>query len=131
MSSIASNATSVSFRGEEMDVSDALDLLFRDLQKNLNHCHCSVRQLAQCEERADTFMEAAEFDFQIQDYVDGLGVLFKELKQVSKDVLGKPPPEYKEEYKTALENRKADKLRKKEEAKIAKQLEKMEIISEV
>ena len=58
-------------------------------------------------------------------------MLFKELKQVSKDVLGKPPPEYKEEYKTALENRKADKLRKKEEAKIAKQLEKMEIISEV
>ena len=134
ISSIASNATSVSFRGEEMDVSDALDLLFRELQENLNHCHCSVRQLAQCEERADTFMESAEFDFQIQDYVDGLTVLFKELKQVSKDVLGKPPPEYKDEYKEALEKRKADKLREKQESKEAKQLAKqiksMEIINE-
>ena len=134
ISSIASNATSVSFRGEEMDVSDALDLLFRDLQENLNHCHCSVRQLAQCEERADTFMEAAEFDFQIQNYVDELTVLFKELKQVSKDVLGKPPPEYKDEYKEALEKRKADKLREKQLAKeskeLAKQIKSMEIINE-
>jgi hypothetical protein len=131
-SSIASTSSSVSFRGEEIDVSDALDMLFKDLQENLNHCHCSVRQLAQCEERADTFMEAAQFDFEIQDYVEGLTGLFKELKQVSKDVLGKPPPEYKSLYSIALEKRKADKLREKEEAKMANQLEKMqmEIISE-
>jgi hypothetical protein len=120
----------VSFRGEEIDVSDALDMLFKDLQENLNHCHCSVRQLAQCEERADTFLEAAQFDFEIQDYVEGLTVLFKELKQVSKDVLGKPPPEYKNLYAIALEKRKADKLRAKEEAKLANQLEKLEIIKE-
>jgi hypothetical protein len=129
-SSIASTSSSVSFRGEEIDVSDALDMLFKDLQENLNHCHCSVRQLSQCEERADTFMEAAQFDFEIQDYVEGLTGLFKELKQVSKDVLGKPPPEYKSLYSIALEKRKADKLRQKEEAKVANQLEKMQIISE-
>ena len=131
-SSVGSNSSSVSFRGEEIDVSDALDMLFKDLQENLNHCHCSVRQLAQSEERADTFLEAAQFDFEIQDYVEGLTVLFKELKQVSKDVLGKPPPEYKNLYAIALEKRKADKLRQKEEAKLANQLEKMkmEIISE-
>ena len=130
MSSVGSNSSSVSFRGELTDVSDALDMLFKDLQENLNHCHCSVRQLAQCEERADTFLEAAQFDFEIQDYVEGLTVLFKELKQVSKDVLGKPPPEYKNLYAIALEKRKANKLRAKEEAKLANQLEKLEIIKE-
>jgi hypothetical protein len=130
MSSVGSNTSSIAFRGEEIDLSDALDLLFKDLQENLNHCHCAVRQLAQCEDRADTYLEAAEFDFQIQDFVDELSGLFKELKHVSKDVLGKPPPEYKNLYAIALEKRKADKLRAKEEAKVANQLQRMEIISE-
>jgi hypothetical protein len=130
MSSIASNSSSVSFRGEQIDVSEALDMLFKDIQENLNNCHVSVRQLAQSEDRADTFLEAAQFDFEIQDFVEGLTILFKELKQVSKDVLGKPPPEYKNLYAVAVEKRKADKLRAKEEAKLNKELQKMEIISE-
>ena len=52
--------------------------------------------------------------------------MFKQLKQKSKEVLGKPPSEYKEEYKIAAEKRKADKLRVKEEAKVHKDLQKME-----
>jgi hypothetical protein len=130
MSSIASNTSYVSFRGEEMDTSEALDMLFKDIQENLNNCHCCIRQLAQCEDRNDTFLEAAEFDFQIQDFVDELAGLFKELKGVSKDVLGKPPPEYKNLYAIALEKRKEDKLRQKNEAKMNKDLQKLNIINE-
>ena len=134
MSSVGSNCSSVTFRGEEVDVSQALDELFREIQDNLNHTHCSVRQLAQCEERADTYLEAATFDFQIQDYVDTLLSLFKELQKVSKDVLGKPPNEYRDEYRKMCEDRKANKAaikaREKEFVALAKQVSKMQIITE-
>ena len=130
MSSVGSNCSSVTFRGEEVDVSQALDELFRELQDNLNHTHCSVRQLAQCEERADTFIEAATFDFQIQDYVDTLLSLFKELQKVSKDVLGKPPNEYKDEYKQLCDQRKQKKAHEKEAEALARQVAKMDIIKE-
>lgn len=120
MSSIGSTtSTLISFRGEdEVDLNDALDTLFKELQDNLNHCHCSVRLLAQCEERNETFMEAAGYDFEIQDYVDVLLSLFKELKSVSKQTLGKPPANLKEEYKQMCEKRKEDKKREKEQAKL-------------
>ena len=134
MSSVGSNCSSVTFRGEEVDVSQALDELFREIQDNLNHTHCSVRQLAQCEERADTFIESATFDFEIQDHVDTLLSLFKELQSVSKDVLGKPPAEYRDEYKKMVEDRKANKAaikaREKEFVALAKQVSKMQIITE-
>ena len=108
MSSIGSTCSSmVSFRGEdEMDVGEALDVLFSEMQNNLNSCHCSVRQLAMSEERADTYMEAAEFHLNIEIYVDTLAGLFKELKSVSKQVLGPCPKEYKNEFK-ALQEKKA------------------------
>lgn len=130
MSSIASNASSVSFRGEEMDVDTALDTLFRELQDNLNHCHCAVRNLAQSEERAETYIEAAGYHFEIEDYVDTLLGLFTELKSVSKEVLGRPPPETREEFKALVEKRKAEKKRLKEEQKQIRQMQKM-ILSEI
>ena len=121
MSSVASNATTISWRGEDdVDVDVALDELFRELQENLNHCHCSIRQLAQCEERNDTFLEASEHHFAIEDYTDTLLGLFTELKGVSKQVLGPCPTEHKAEYKALVEKRKADKKREKEEAKALK-----------
>jgi hypothetical protein len=114
MSSIGSTCSSmVSFRGEdEVDVSEALDVLFKEMQENLNGCHCSVRQLAMSEERADTYMEAAEHHFAIEDYANVLTVLFKELKSVSKQVLGTCPSQYKDEFKALQEKRKqAKKMR--------------------
>lgn len=120
--STGSNASSISFRGEEVDVSEALDELFKDIQEQLNYCHCAVRQLAQCDERADTFMEAAAYDFEIQDFVTTLVDLFKELKTVSKDVLGKPPTEYKDEYKATIEKRKKSKEDLKAQEKLLKSI---------
>ena len=119
MSSIGSTCSSmVSFRGEdEIDVNDALDVLFREMQENLNSCHCSVRQLAMSEERADTYMEAAEHHFAIQDYVDVLVDLFKELKSVSKQVLGPCPKDYKTEFKLLEDKRKEVKRLQKEKEK--------------
>jgi len=113
----------VSFRGEdEMDVGEALDVLFSEMQNNLNSCHCSVRQLAMSEERADTYMEAAEHHLAIGDYVDILVVLFKELKSVSKQVLGPCPKDYKDEFKALQEKRKQAKKAAKEKEKQMKSI---------
>jgi hypothetical protein len=109
--SVSSNCSGVSinFRGEEVDLSDALDSLFRELQSNLNNSQCSIRSLAMCDERNENFLEAAGYHFQIEDYVETLLSLFKELRQVSKDALGRPPPEYKKEYAEMVEKRKMEK----------------------
>ena len=113
MSSVASCATTVSFRGEEVDMSECIDQLFIDIQNNLNNCQCVIRELAMSEEHSDTFLEAMGFHHQIEDFVDVLTGLFAELKGVSRDCVGKCPKEYKEEYKAIIDKRKEEKTRKK------------------
>jgi hypothetical protein len=62
-----------------------------------------------CDERNENFLEAAGYHFQIEDYVETLIGLFKELRKVSKDALGKCPVEHKVEYAQMLEKRKLEK----------------------
>lgn len=120
MSSICSNATTVSWRGEEIEIDVAIDELFRELQSNLNNTQCSLRELSMSEERADTYMEAAQHYFAIDDYVDVLLDLFTELKGVSRQCLGTCPKEHKEEYKKLVDDRKVAKKREKDEVKAMK-----------
>lgn len=136
MSSVGSTtSTIVSFRGnEDMELEDALDELYRDIQHNLNHSQCVVRQLAACPEQDCDFLEAVTIQFQLEDYVDILLELFSELKDISKQTLGKPPVEHKEEYKKMVNDRK-EKLKKekdeqKELVKQMKVLEKLKVIHE-
>ena len=118
MSVCSNSSTIISFRGDDdVDVNDALDVLFKELQENLNYCHTEIRNLAQCEERDEDFLEAVKIDFEIQDYSDNIVSILKELKVVSKSVLGKCPAEYKDEYKKMVDDRKAEKQRLKEAAK--------------
>ena len=110
MSSVGSNSSKVSFRGEEIDLDDALRELYKLIQDNLNQSQLTIRTLSLCEDRNDTFIEALEIYHNLDDYVDCLLELFTELKDVSKQCLGKCPPEHREEFKKLTEERK---LRKK------------------
>ena len=131
MSSIASNTSFVSFRGEdEVDLDTCLNDLYSEIQQQLNYSQCSIRQLAACPEQDDDYLEAVKIYFQLDDYVESLVGLFKELQGVSKQCLGTCPKEYKNEYVKMVSDRKANKLRLKEEAKALKQLQKMKIIAE-
>ena len=119
MSSVGSSAsTMISFRDgdEEVELETALDELYRDIQQNLNHSQCSVRELARLREE-DDFMECIHIDFAIKDYVDILNNLFKELCDISKQVLGPCPKEYREDYKKICDERRQKKKREKQEAK--------------
>jgi hypothetical protein len=101
----------VSFRGEEeVDLNEALDTLFRELQENLNNSHCSIRNLGMSEDRNDSFMEMAKYHHEIEDYANDLVKLFSELKSISKQILGKPVNEDdKIAYKKLLDQRKLEK----------------------
>ena len=80
MSSIGSaTSTIISYGGEEVELSDALDELYKDIQQNLNHSQCSIRELARLRED-DDFRDCICVDFAIQDYVEHLTTLFSEQK---------------------------------------------------
>ena len=116
--SVCSNSSSiVSFRGEEIDVNDALDTLFKDLQQKLNYCHSTVRTLVMSEDRDESYIETAAHVWEIEDYTDVLDELFGELRTVAKEILGKCPADEKEEFKKISDKRKEDKKRAKEAKK--------------
>lgn len=132
MSSVASStSTIVSFRdNDEVDLDACLGELYGEMQQQLNYSQCAIRQLAACPEQDSDFLEAVKIYFELDDYVESLVGLFKELQGVSKQCLGSVPKEYKEQYAKMVSERKEKKKREKEEAKVANQLKRLEIIKE-
>ena len=74
----------------------------------------------------DEFIECVPIHFAVLDYCDVLSGLFNELKEVSKDVLGKPGKDNRDDYKKMCDERKERiakvKAEAKEEAKKEKEL---------
>ena len=131
MSSVGSNSSVVSFRGEEVDLDTALRDLYSDIQSNLNNSQGTIRTLSLCEERSDTFIEAVGIYHELNDFIDVLLELFTELQDVSKQCLGPCPKEYKVEYKALVDARKEKKKKEKDDKKeMIKQLKVLEIIKE-
>ena len=113
---------SVSVFGEEIILEQALDSIFKQLQTSLNDCHSQTREMAMDLDRDDDFKIFYEHDRKIQEYVDSLTVLFKELKSVSKQVLGKPDNEEDKAWlKEQLERKKREAQIAKDDAKRAKE----------
>ena len=106
--SVSSNGSqlSVSYFGEEKSFDDMCDECFRDLQTHLNDIHGKVRELAMCEDQDNDFLVALDYHLQIKDGIEGISELLKELANVSKQVLGKPPVQLKEQVKTIVDNHK-------------------------
>lgn len=98
MSICSTTSTIVSFRGEEMEVEQALDSLVKDVQSHLNDCQAALRNLAMSDDRGDSYCEAAEIAHDIAEGVGALQKLFKELTTMAKQVLGPCPKTDKPEY---------------------------------
>ena len=103
---------SVSYYGHEMDFDSMCDICFRDLQSHMNDIHCKVRELSMIEEQDGDFMVAVDCYLQIQNGIDGISSLLKELKSVSKQVLGKCPADLKEQVKSKMDAYKLEKKMK-------------------
>ena len=120
MSSISSSMSnmSVSYCGS-MPIEQALEECFNQLIEYQNHLHCYVRELCMMEEQDNSYMEGLAQVLVIHDNIDQTSELFKELKSVCSQVLGKPPKELKDEAKKMLDEHKEEKKRKKEAEKLA------------
>ena len=129
--SSARSSMSVSYCGSEMPLEEALDDVFQKLQQHLNDAHCAVRSMSMLEEQSmdedSDFKEATKYDNAIQDDVDNMIALFKDLKSISKHVLGKPPnPDMKAWYAHNQTQRKEEARLEKERMKLAKITEEKE-----
>ena len=101
---ICSNASgmsevSVSMNGTEMLLEEAVDQIFKELQEHINHIHCQLRQLCQCEDRNDTYDEAKEFLDEIVDHIKEGNKVMKELIPVCKQLMPKKPKGWKDPNK--------------------------------
>ena len=129
--SSARSSMSVSYCGSEVALEEALDDVFQKLQQHLNDAHCAVRSMSMLEEQSmdedEDFKDCVKYNDIIQDDTDGMIDLFKDLKSISKQVLGKPPnPDMKAWYVNHQTQRKQEAQLEKEREKLAKVAEEKE-----
>ena len=108
------------------DLANLFGISTRTLQTRLNEMQCAVRSMAMDEQKLDDdedFKQLVEYEDSIQDNIDGIIMLMKELSSVTKQVRGKPGLESKAWYTQHLAQRKAEKQRVKDELKAQKMAE--------
>ena len=128
------SSVSVSVFGDEIPLEQAIDQVFKKLQDSLNYTHSSMRELNMEAERGSDFKEISSVGFDIQKYIQDCSELFTELKDVVKQVIGKPQTEedklwfqqeklkIKQELLRKKQAEKAEKERLKAEKKAEKNL---------
>ena len=114
---------SVSYCGQEVPLEVAVDSIFKELQTFLNTLQCSLRSLAMLTEQDGNYPEAVQYSDEIEDGIDGMQHLFKDLKDITSQVMVKPETVDEREY---LKKHKAERKQKKdEELKLLKEAAKM------
>lgn len=81
---------SVSVRGEEVILEKALDDVFQELQDNLNHMHCYVREICMGLDQDMDFKTEIEQTDNVNDNIELMSGLFKDLKSILKQISSKP-----------------------------------------
>ena len=94
-SSVCSNMSqvTVSAFGEEMELSDAVDKIFHDIQDHINELHVQIRQLCMTEDRNESYEEAYAYYHEICEHIKEGNQIFKELPKVMKQILPARPKE--------------------------------------
>ena len=108
---------SVSYQGNEIPLHEALDECFTELQGHLNHLHSYTRELAMMPEQDSEYEVELKQVLTIEDCIDEMSELFKELKSVTKQIIGKPPAEIKDAMKKLVDDHKAERKRMKDREK--------------
>ena len=100
--SIMSNMSdvSISLNGVEIDVDTAINSTYREIQSHLNATQSQLRNLAQIEERSETFFYSHELCTNIDYNIKEILELFKDLKSIVKQVRLKPKTPEEKEWQT-------------------------------
>ena len=89
----AMSDVSISYNGEEMDLDDAVDHIFKELQTHINQTHVEIREICQWYLRGEDYEETkVYFDNMVSHITEGCA-LFKDLTKVIKQIMPpKPKP---------------------------------------
>ena len=89
----AMSDASISYNGEEMNLDDAIDHIFRELQVHINQTHVEIREICQWDLRGEDYEETkVYFDNMVTHITEGCA-LFKDLTKVIKQIMPpKPKP---------------------------------------
>ena len=130
--SISSNGSqiSINYNGEEMDLEQMLDETVKGIQRHLNDLQLQLRNVAQSEDRNDSFEEIVEITDAVQDDIDEMIFLFSDLKDVADQIRGKVPPDMKQWYLEHKLKRKQEKQKEKAEKKNKVKVTKMDAVAE-
>ena len=103
--SVSSNMSDVSviLNGQEVNIDDAINDSYRDIQGYLNTTQSQLRNLAQVEERSETFRYSHELCTNIDYNIKEILELFKDLKSIVKQVRLKPTTPEEKEWQTAYD----------------------------
>lgn len=99
--SVASNVSglSVSINGHELSLEEAINSVYEGIQRHLNDSQNSLRMLAMLLEKDDiSFRDGVEYSDKVNDDVDEMLKLFKDLKSILKQIVGKPTSEEDREW---------------------------------
>ena len=107
---------SVSMHGDEVGLVEAIDTVFRDLQKHLNSSQCNLRSLSLCHDRNDEFEISHRYCVEIDQDLGEMLLLFKDLKSIVLQI--KLKPENYEEKEWLKEFELTRKLEKQEQTRI-------------
>ena len=100
--SIKSNMSdlSVVLNGEEVNIDDAINDTYREIQSHLNTTQSQLRNLAQVEERSETFRYSHELCTNIDYNIKQILELFKDLKSIVKQVKLRPADQSDKDWQT-------------------------------
>lgn len=127
-SSVCSTASqmsqmSVAFDGQSMSLEQAIDKGIGQLQGFLNGLQCQLRTLAMMddlsEDPVEDFKEMIGYTDKVDDAIDDMDLLFGELKDVTRQILGPCPKDCKLWYKGHVTERKVAAAAEREQRKSA------------
>ena len=93
VSSLCSNMSSVSvnYDGNEVDLDEAVDFIFKELQHHINGMHTQIRETCQWDLRGESYEEVkVYFDTMATHIKEGNG-LFKDLLKVISQIMPPKP----------------------------------------
>lgn len=92
-SSLCSNMSSVSinYDGEEHDLDEAVDYVFKELQEHINGTHVQIREMCQWDLRGESYEEVKVYFDKMADHIKEGSALFKDLLKIMKQIMPPKP----------------------------------------
>lgn len=92
-SSICSNMSnmSINYLDTEMELEDAVDYIFKELQEHINQTHVNIRDICQWDLKDQDYDEVYPHFEQMTNHIKEGSALFKDLIKVIKQILPPKP----------------------------------------